>query len=1008
MTRLCLVLAPLLLSACLPEISEPKDTENEPAETGAPETGGPSDNTAPQVDSITLSPDEVYTDDVLTAEVETSDVDGDAVNVSYAWYVDEELVLEGAGEDTLDGGTYFERDQLVYVVATPDDELDGGEAGTSETVTILNSPPGVESASIEPAEPTSLDELTCSGSGYADADGDTDSSTFGWSVEGAGVGTGPTLSGAFLPAETVTCTLTPGDGTDEGEPVSASVTIVNTAPQVTGIGLSPDEVHTDETITASVTTDDVDGDAVSVSYAWYVDESLVLEGTGEDVLDGAAWFDKGQSVYVIATPGDDTDEGESATSESLVISNSAPEAPGVTIHELERVYSRVETGHRHSCALTVEGTVDCWGEDAHGQVNAPSGTYVEVSAGAEGGCAVDGAGSLTCWGYDGWGEVSEVPTGVFEDVASGANHSCAIDTTGAIECWGSDFYGESSSYPTTGTFEQVSSGTFHSCAVDTSGTVECWGSDDYGQATPSVGVFSQVSAGHYHSCGIDSASEVQCWGLDDSGESSPPSGTFSQVSAGYGYSCGVDTSGAIQCWGDDRYGESSDIPTGTFTQVDAGGYTSFSHTCATDTDGAVHCWGDDSKYQQLLPWDLVCMVETDAYDADEDELTYTFDWDVDGTAYTGATDVYETGDTVPHGDFGDGETWTCTVTPADIDGDGTAGTGSVTFDEVSCTDLNCDGYPDIIFANHTDGDDYDISAYVYWGSSSGFSSLDLTGLAAQGAYDLDIHDLDVDGYLDVILVNHTIDGVDYAPESYIYWGSSSGYSLSNRTELPAVGAGGCTVHDLDADGYPDIILANSHDTTGYSIDSYIYWGSSHGYTESDRTGLPTKGANRSAVEDLDGNGYPDIVFANYYDDHTASFDTSSYIYWGSSSGYSDSDRSDLPTLGASGAAIHDLDADGYPDIVFANLQDGSSGNIDSYIYWGTATGYSELDRTDLETQAGRDVEIGDLDLDGYPDIVFANANNGVVGAVDSYIYWGSASAAGRGYSETNRSGLPTQ
>ena len=34
--------------------------------------------------------------------MKTSDVDGDAVNVSYAWYVDEELVLEGAGEDTLE------------------------------------------------------------------------------------------------------------------------------------------------------------------------------------------------------------------------------------------------------------------------------------------------------------------------------------------------------------------------------------------------------------------------------------------------------------------------------------------------------------------------------------------------------------------------------------------------------------------------------------------------------------------------------------------------------------------------------------------------------------------------------------------------------------------------------------------------------------------------------------------------------------------------------------------
>ncbi|KJJ83406.1 secreted protein, partial [Candidatus Omnitrophus magneticus] len=37
-------------------------------------------------------------------------------------------------------------------------------------------------------------------------------------------------------------------------------------------------------------------------------------------------------------------------------------------------------------------------------------------------------------------------------------------------------------------------------------------------------------------------------------------------------------------------------------------------------------------------------------------------------------------------------------------------------------------------------------------------------------------------------------------------------------------------------------------------------------------------------------------------------------------------------------AASDLNGDGYPDIVFSNFTNGSNVNINSYIYWGGATG----------------------------------------------------------------------
>jgi hypothetical protein len=64
--------------------------------------------------------------------------------------------------------------------------------------------------------------------------------------------------------------------------------------------------------------------------------------------------------------------------------------------------------------------------------------------------------------------------------------------------------------------------------------------------------------------------------------------------------------------------------------------------------------------------------------------------------------------------------------------------------------------------------------------------------------------------------------------------------------------------DLNQDGYLDLVFSNYCSGTSapwqYEIDSYIYWGGPDGYTTTNRLGLPTLGANGNAVADLDKDG----------------------------------------------------------------------------------------------------------------------------------------------------------
>jgi len=317
-------------------------------------------------------------------------------------------------------------------------------------------------------------------------------------------------------------------------------------------------------------------------------------------------------------------------------------------------------------------------------------------------------------------------------------------------------------------------------------------------------------------------------------------------------------------------------------------------------------------------------------------------------------------------------------------------------------DLNGDGYADIIFSNYEEqyGGPYQIDSYIYWGSAEGYTSTNRTELPTVGAIGNTVSDLNGDGFPDIIFSNHR-DSLTWDVNSTIYWGGWSGYTVTHRTELPTHGAQSSSVADLNGDGYLDIVFSNKRDDTTFDVNSVIYWGGADGYTTTHRTELPTHGAAGESVADLDGDGYLDIVFSNRRDDST--YNVNSTIYWGSATGYTTTHRTELPTHGAHDNGVADLNDDGYPDIVFANTHNDVTPNINSTIYWGGASGYTTTHKTELPTHGAIGLSIADLNQDGYQELVFSNATDDSSVSINSVIYWGSAS----GYSTASRTELPT-
>ncbi len=355
----------------------------------------------------------------------------------------------------------------------------------------------------------------------------------------------------------------------------------------------------------------------------------------------------------------------------------------------------------------------------------------------------------------------------------------------------------------------------------------------------------------------------------------------------------------------------------------------------------------------------------------------------------------------------------------------------------------------VFFANGSTGSPIGkLDTYVYLGSKSGFSKDRMLRFPTVGAYESCIADLNDDGFPDILLLG-SHEGDPEGPEgSTIFWGSHDGYSPDRTTALPTRGAIGCALGELDRDGYLDILFANMDDNSvaifhgtpdrfassreqtlhvpeprfpaiaDLNQDGYpdllvpsvaggvwIFWGTHEGYRQDRHTVLPGIGTVSEQIADLNGDGYLDVIVCNLVDEARGQYhNINSYIYWGSPNGYSPTNRTELPTLGAHHAVVADFNHDGHLDIFFSNYQSEFTRDLDSYIYWGDSSGsFSVRRRSPLHVGSAAGVVAADFDRDGWIDLAVSNHVKDGDHHTESPIFWNSP----EGFLKRETTWLPT-
>jgi alpha-tubulin suppressor-like RCC1 family protein len=306
-----------------------------------------------------------------------------------------------------------------------------------------------------------------------------------------------------------------------------------------------------------------------------------------------------------------------------------------------KTVEQLAVGYAHTCVVTSDDQVYCWGANGSGQLGDSSTTDRDLPV-------------LIPSSRFGNKPVVAIAAGG-SDVAT--SHTCALTNDGMAYCWGYGLNGRLGNNATTNkliptavtntgalagvTYTSIVAGYDQTCATSVANDTYCWGANASGQLannavtdkliptpifSPSAfaGVtYQTVAAGGQHTCALGSDDKAYCWGNGGAGrlggnstastKSPAPvfSGamgelTVSAIATGINHTCAIASDNNAYCWGAGTNGQLGNSASTNQTAPVAVTHTTGAlsgktvkaittgnaFTCAIASDNKAYCWGN--------------------------------------------------------------------------------------------------------------------------------------------------------------------------------------------------------------------------------------------------------------------------------------------------------------------------------------------------------------------------------------------------------------------------------
>jgi hypothetical protein len=314
-------------------------------------------------------------------------------------------------------------------------------------------------------------------------------------------------------------------------------------------------------------------------------------------------------------------------------------------------------------------------------------------------------------------------------------------------------------------------------------------------------------------------------------------------------------------------------------------------------------------------------------------------------------------------------------------------------------DLTGTGSHDIVVANFNAGT---LSVFMETSATSGSYGAPTTITVGGHPNDVQMADLNNDGLPDLIVADDT-GKVEYLLQNHASPGTFAA-AVSLPFSNPAIVAEGpgwftrgisVAVGDLDGDGLPDIAVTSFdgfENNPGYGGDYgmvYVFFQDPSGSGTFNPTpmAIPAPGEpSQIRIADVNKDGSNDIVIAlqglggnSTVTEAEASQGAMVILNSGTAGTFAFAAPVVYPAVyaGSISLAIGDLNADGWPDIALCGLYPQGSGSIATLMQDPTAPGTFLAAAAYTGQGQTASIVIGDLDNDGLPDLVTADATSAV-------------------------------